>query len=132
MVHTQAVAIGARRGGASGGGAEDETRGVLHYLLQSACAPFFEILGCWIYEGNTPQSSPHSPPCVPPHNLSNLSNNHDRLFVLSGRVDDPYDEFFIEERSLEGTSTAIDGMDIYDEEYCKTPAPARSLAATSV
>ena len=54
VVHTQAVAIGAGRGGASGGGAEDETRGVLHYLLQSACAPFFEILGCWIYEGNHP------------------------------------------------------------------------------
>ena len=43
--------------------------------------------------------------------------------VCAGRVDDPYDEFFIEERSLEGPSTGIDGMDIYDEEYCKTPAP---------
>ena len=52
------------------------------------------------------------------------------MWVSAGRVDDPYDEFFIEERSLEGPSTGIDGMDIYDEEYCKTPAPARSLAAT--
>ena len=47
----------------------------------------------------------------------------------AGRVDDPYDEFFIEERSLEGMgpSTAIDRMDIYDEEYCKTPPHDLSL-----
>ena len=55
------------------------------------------------------------------------------MWVSAGRVDDPYDEFFIEERSLEGMgpSTAIDRMDIYDEEYCKTPA-TRSLAAMCV
>ena len=32
----------------------DNTYHVSSSLLEYCCAPFFEILGCWIYEGNHP------------------------------------------------------------------------------
>ena len=74
VIHSQATAIG-------GSGSNDDTTTVLRFLLREASAPFFEILGHWIYEG---------------------------------RIDDPYDEFFIEEQTLEVRS---DLMEVYDENY---------------
>lgn len=74
VIHSQVTAIG-------GSGSDDDTTTILRFLLRQASAPFFEILGHWIYEG---------------------------------RIDDPYDEFFIEEQTLVARS---DMMEVYDESY---------------
>jgi hypothetical protein len=74
VVHSQVTAIG-------GSGSDDDTTTTLRFLLRQASAPFFEILGRWIYEG---------------------------------RIDDPYDEFFIEEQTLQART---DMMEVYDESY---------------
>jgi gamma-tubulin complex component 2 len=71
VVYAQATAIGG----------DEETHAVLHFLLQEASAPFFEILGHWIH---------------------------------AGHVDDPYDEFFIDEQELQRRH---DQMEVYDDSY---------------